>query len=96
MKAHYGLPSGDYNIILSKEELAQIISKGSVCMRVSRTLCTTSRAELNKVGDGLDFLDKKEIYNDLRFNLDEPVADIACGYHNIQYLTIILESEENK
>ena len=96
MKAHYGLPSGDYNIILSKDELEQIISKGSVSIRVLRTPCTSSRAVLNEDVTGLDFLDKKEVLNNLCFHLDEPVADIDGGYHNIQYLTIILDEEEKK
>ena len=96
MKTHYGLPSGDYNIILSKDELEQIMTKGSVSMRLSRTSCTTSRAVLNEDVTGLDFLDKKEVSNDLSFNLDEPVADIDSGYHNIQYINMILDEEEKK
>lgn len=94
MKAHYGLPSGDYTISLTNEELNLLVSKGSITMKTSRTPCTTSRAVLNEAGDGLNFHDKKEVWNDLRFHLDEPVADISAGEHNIQFLNICINKDD--
>ena len=94
MKTHYGLPSGDYTISLTKEELNQLVSKGSITMRASRTPCTASRAVINESGDGLNFHDKKEVWNDLRFHLDEPVADISAGEHNIQFLNICIDKDD--
>lgn len=91
MRTHYGLPSGDYTIALNKSDLDQLLSKGSVTMHTSRTGCTTSRACLNKNGNGLDFLDKKEVYNDLRFHLEERVADIEGGEHYVQFLNVVLD-----
>ena len=91
MKIHFGLPSCNYNIVLNKEDLEQLLSKGSLCIHVSRVGCTTSRACVNKEGNGLDILDKKEVYNDLRFYLDEPIADLEGGDWCVQYLDIILD-----
>lgn len=91
MKMHFGLPSGNYNIVLNKDDLEQLLSKGILCISVGRTTCTTDRACINRNGDGLNFLDEKEVYNDLRFYLEEPVADLKSGDWSVQFLDIILD-----
>ena len=47
MRASYCLPSGNYNIVLSNEELRELLERGHVTARMSRTPCTTSRAIFN-------------------------------------------------
>ena len=94
MKAGFMLPSCNYNITLSKEELNRFLEKGYITATVSKMICTTGRAVLNKGGDGLEILDKKEIYNDLRFFLSEPVADLDGGDWCVQFINISVEKEQ--
>lgn len=46
MKAGYCLPSGNYNIVLSEDELSQLLKTGHVTIHMSRVPCTTSRLVL--------------------------------------------------
>lgn len=93
MKASFMLPSCDYNIGLTKEELERLVSKGYVTMRVSRTPCTTGRGVINEAGNGMETIDKHQIPNDLRFEVDGPVADLDGGDCSVQFLTIYLDKE---
>lgn len=94
MKAAFRLPSGNYNITISKEEFNQLLEKGNISARVSKMICTTGRGVINKNGDGLETLDKKEIHNDLRFFLSEPVADLNGGDWCVQFINISVEKEQ--
>lgn len=93
MRTHFGLPSGTYSIILTKEELEELLNNKHISINVGRTPCTTSRAVFNAEKCQFEFLDRKEIYNDLRFYLELPVDDIESGFYNAQYLNIELENE---
>ena len=86
MKTYFTLPSGTYNIQLSKEELERLIKNGLLTMRVNRTDCKTGRCIATKTG-ATKVLDQKDICNDLRFNLKEPVADIEEGDYPIPFVT---------
>ena len=94
MKASYMLPSGTYNLFLSKEDLMTLLEKGYVSVCVGRDIpCVTGRGVWDPDKKDLVTLDKKGIYNDLRFCLDEPVADLEPGFWNVQFLNIHLEKE---
>ena len=91
MKASYCLPSGNYNILLSEEELKQLLQTGHITIQMGRVPCTTSRAVFNDDEEKMEIRDKKPIYNNLWFHTDEPVADIEAGDHNVQFLCINIE-----
>ena len=86
MRASYMMPSGTYNLFLSREDLARLLEKGCISITVGRTPCVTGRGIYDPEKKDLVTLDKKEIYNDLRFLLTEPVADIEGGLYNVQFL----------
>ena len=91
MKAGYCLPSGNYNIVLSEDELSQLLKTGHVTIHMSRVPCTTSRLVFNDDEGKMEIHDKKPIYNNLFFHVNEPVADIEAGDHNVQFLCINIE-----
>lgn len=91
MKVSYCLPSGNYNILLSDEELHQLLQTGCVTIQMGRVPCTTNRAVWNPEKKDMEILDKKPISNNLWFHTDEPVADIEAGDHNVQFLCINIE-----
>lgn len=92
MKASYMVPSGTYNLILSKEDLIKLLEKGCVSVTVGRDVpCNTGRGIYDFEKHKMITLDKKEVYNDLRFCLHEPLADIEGGFHNVQFLNIHLD-----
>ena len=95
MKAGFMLPSGNYNICISKAELEILMTKGHLMMTVSKTPCVTGRAVMNEAGTGLETIDKKPIYNDLKFCLEEDVADLHGGDWGVQFLTINVLPEED-
>lgn len=95
MKASYCFPSGNYNVLLSKEELAQLLEKGHITIHMSRVPCVTSRAVWNPKKKDMDILDKKSIFNDLRFRTTEPVADMEPGDNNVQFMCISIEKDKN-
>ena len=88
MRTSYMLPSGTFNIFLSKTELQHLIDTGGLVTFSGRVTCTTGRSVWNSEKNDMETLDKKEIPNDLRFHLNEPVADIESGSHRVQFLNI--------
>jgi len=58
---------------------------------MSRVPCTTSRLVFNDDEGKMEIHDKKPIYNNLFFHVNEPVADIEAGDHNVQFLCINIE-----
>lgn len=94
MKASYMLPSGTYNLMLSKDDLQKLLKTGLLSIRISRCPCVTGRAVWNPEKEDLETLDRKEIFNNLCFCLDETVADVEEGFHNVQFLNIHIEQEK--
>ena len=92
MKTCFSLPSGTYNIQLSKKELEHLIKNGLLTMHVSQTDCKTGRCIATKTGV-TKVLDQKDIYNDLRFNLKEPVNDIEAGDFPVQFVSFRVVEE---
>lgn len=95
MKASYLFPSGNYNILLSKEELTQLLEKGHITIHMSRVPCRTSRAVWNPEKKDMGILDEKSIFNNVWFHTDEPVADMEAGDHNVQFMCISIEKDNN-
>jgi hypothetical protein len=92
MKTSFILPSCNYNIGISKEELQQLLDTGHILMTVHRTDCYAGRTIFN--GSDFETLDKKEIGNHLYFRLDDNVADIEAGDYGVQFLTINVIKED--
>lgn len=91
MKVSYGLPSATYNIVLSKDDLVKLIDTGRINVFARDLPCTTSRAVYNREKRELETLDRKEVTNNLRFRLEDDVADIHEGEYSVQFLAIRLE-----
>ena len=90
MKTRYWLPSGDYNIILTKDELAKLVENGRLNMTTGRTECTSGRYYFD--GESMQHAWKKEVFNELFFNLNEDdVESKDSGIHYVQFLNIIVE-----
>lgn len=96
MKTSYMLPTGTYNIILNREEIAQLLDDGLVFMHCSRVPCHTGRAVWNKEESKMDVLDQKDIFNDLRFMTECDVSDIESGLCNVQYVNIIFDEKHRE
>ena len=94
MKSGFVLPSNTYNLVLSQEDLTTLLSKGRVSAHLTRIPCVTSRSVYNGETETMEFLDNKVVENDLRFYLNDPVADIDGGDHSVQFLNILLDKED--
>lgn len=94
MKSGFVLPSNTYNLVLSREDLMTLLSKGRITVHLNRVPCVASRAAYNGETETMEFLDKKIAENDLRFYLNDPVADIDDGDHSVQFLNILLDKED--
>lgn len=91
MKVSFNLPSCNYNIILNKEDLQELLEKGYITARSDHVPCVSSRAAWNGKQEKLDFLDKKTIPNNLVFGLSEKVADMKAIDWGVQFLGICLD-----
>lgn len=93
MRASYMLPSGTYNLILSEENLEQLLFTGRLVVHTNGTPCTTANAVWNPDTKRLETVDKKEAVNDLRFCTNETVQDIRDSFPPVQFLNIVVEPE---
>lgn len=93
MKTYFGLPSCTYTISLSKEELKQLLETGLVSsVRPIQSIpCSTSRTVWDSDNKRFKSLGRKQISNNLRFYLEEDVADIEGGDWHVQFLNIHVE-----
>ena len=91
MKTGFALPSCSYNIVLSKEDLNELIDKGHAVLAVTKTPCTSSRAVWNDEKKTMESIDKKAVPNSLLFYLKEDVADCNKGDYPVQFINIIVE-----
>lgn len=92
------LPSCNYNVVLSEEDLQTLLTKGRISGIVTRgdIPCITGRAIWNEEKKDLETLDEKSVPNNLRFFLEEDVADLEGGDWPVQFLTINLERKPKK
>lgn len=91
MKFSYLLPSGDYNIVLSRDDIKSLVETGCLKVMPMDTECHTHRLVWDSKKRDMEVRDRKEIRNDLRFKLKDPVDDIGPGVHVVQFLNIRLE-----
>lgn len=90
MRTSFMLPSCNYNIYLSKEELEKLLSTGHIVVNPMRDVpCKTGRTIFED--DNFKTLDSKSVTNNLRFYLDEDVADIEGGDWHVQFLSINIQ-----
>ena len=95
MRTSFILPSGNYNIILSKNELAELLDKGHIVAHIGRIPCKTGRAYYDPEKKTMDMADKKVVYNDVRVHIEDGhVGDIDCpdGYP-VQFVRICLDKD---
>lgn len=92
MKTSFILPSCNYNIGISKDELQQLLDTGHILMSVHRTPCYAGRSIFN--GSDFEMIDKKNISNNLCFQLDDAVADNEAGDYGVQFLTLNVIKED--
>lgn len=91
MKTGFMFPTGTYNIVLNKEELLNLLSRGIIIIHTSKTECSTGRSVWNREKEKMECLDRKDVPNNLRFHTEEPVADFEPGEHFVQYVNIVLD-----
>ena len=96
MKANFMLPSGSYNVALSEKDIQRLLKSGILSLRLSRIPCVTGRAVYDPKKKDLVTLDKKEVCNNLQFQLDEPVADLDGGFWPVQFMNIVLTHEKEE
>lgn len=93
MKTGYCLPSGDYNVVLTKEELNELVENGRLTMSTGRTNCSACRYYFD--GEKMTHAWKKDVFNCLLFHLDEEDVDRKedAGEHYVQFLSIIVKED---
>jgi hypothetical protein len=97
MEASFMLPSCTYNLVLSEEDLVNLLETGHIYTRISKDVpCRTGRAVWFKETSTMKTLDRKQIPNNLLFYLEEDVADIEGGDWHVQFLNIHIEGFKKK
>lgn len=95
MKSHYGEPSGDFTLKLTKDELHRLESTGRLRIRTPEIPCTASRLVWDSERKDFDIIDKRNI-NSSGLALLEYVGDLKRESHYIQYLYIAVEDAEHE
>lgn len=95
MKVYCSLPSGTYNITLSRDELVELVTTGCINAFAYRVPCEAGRVVYDGGKKTFATLDRKEVPNHLMFRLSNRTADMEVGDYGVQYLTIRLEGANN-
>lgn len=95
MKSHYGKPSGDFTLTLTKDELHRLGSTGRLRIHTPEIPCTTSRLVWDSERKDFDIIDKRDI-NSSGLALLEYVGDLKREEHYIQCLHIAVEDAEHE
>lgn len=93
MKSHYGEPSGDFTLILSKDELHRLESTGRLSIHTPEIPCDESRIVWNPVKKDMDVVDRRNIESAGLVLLDYIGGDIGSEKRYIQFLNICIEDE---
>lgn len=94
MKSHYGEPSGDFTLILTKDELHRLESTGRLSIHTPEIPCTADRLVYNPELEDMDIVDKRDIESAGLALLDY-VGDLKTETRYIQFLNICIEDVEN-
>ena len=97
MKAHYGQPSGTYNLKLTLDELRRLESAGYLSIHTPEIPCETSRIVWNPENKDMDVVEKREMSTSglslIEFIGDE---DKWQEQHYIQFLNIHVIKDEKR
>lgn len=96
MRSHYGEPSGDFTLLLTKDELHRLESTGCLSIHTPEIPCTTSRLVYNPEHKDMDIIDKRDIESGGLVLLDY-VGDAKDGKFEeryIQFLNIHVKDTE--
>ena len=91
MKSHYGEPSGDFTLILTKDELHRLESTGRLSIHTPEIPCTADRLVWNPERKDMDIVDKRDIESAGLVLLDYVGGDIRSEERYIQFLNIRVE-----
>lgn len=95
MKSHYDEPSGDFTLILSKDELHRLESTGCLGIHTPEIPCTGSRLVYDSEKKDFDIVDKRDIESAGLVLLDYVGGDVGEERRYIQFLNIQVEDKEN-
>lgn len=93
MKSHYGEPSGDFTLTLTKDELRRLESSGRLSIHTPEIPCTASRIVYNSEREDFDVVDKRDIASSGLILL-EYVGDGHDEKRYIQFLNLRIEDTE--
>lgn len=96
MKSHYGDPSGDFTLILSKNELHRLESTGHLSIHTPEIPCTESRLVYNGERKDFEITDEREIESAGLVLLDYVGGDKGSENRYIQFLNIRIDDEEKE
>ena len=95
MKASFTLPSCNYNIVLSKEDLEQLLKTGHITVRPNKDVpCSTSRAYYDFEKSKWNIVGEREVPNNLNFHLENTPIPGEVEKWGVQFITINLEKKE--
>lgn len=95
MRSHYGEPSGDFTLILSKDELHRLESTGRLSIHSPEIPCDESRLVWNPDKKDMDVVDKRNIESAGLVLLDYVGGDVRSEQRYIQFLNIRVEDKKN-
>ena len=94
MKASYVLPSGNYNILLEKDDVIRLLETGHINVRTLRDIpCTSSRMAYDSEKNIMYPVEKRIVDNFLSFHIYDSLADIEPGEHHVQFLTLNIDDD---
>jgi hypothetical protein len=90
MKSHYGEPSGDFTLTLTKDELHRLEYTGRLSIHTPEIPCSASRLVWDPERKDMDIVGKREIVSS-GLMLLEYVGNLKQEKHYIQVLHIQIE-----
>lgn len=96
MKAHYTMPSCDYNLCLTKEDLRVLQTTESLVIQTRDIPTTANRTAFDFAAKDFVVIDERDI-DTYGLTLLEYVGGEKYGeHHPIQFLRILVDSEANR
>ena len=92
MRSHYGEPSVDFTLILTKDELRRLESTGRLSIHTPEIPCEESRIVWNPEKQDMDVVDKRRIES-AGLTLLDYVGDLKSEHRYIQFLNIRVEDK---
>lgn len=92
MKTSMVFPSHNYNIVLDKDDLQQLLERGYISVPIYNVPCKTSRCYWDEPTKSMRHTKYEAIPNLLALHLEKDVADIKSGEQYVRYLGIALDN----